>query len=58
LEAVFRDRTITQEGAQGLVDFQHPTTHNEVILEMIDGLTKLLRPETAWRRRKLRGPGL
>ncbi len=58
LEAVFPDRTITQEGAQGFVDFQHPTTRNEVILEMIDGLTKLLRPETAWLRRRLRGPGL
>ena len=58
LEAVFPNRAIMQEGVQAWVDFQHPTTHNEVILEMIDGLTKLLRPETAWRRRKLRGPGL
>jgi hypothetical protein len=56
LEAVFRNRAIMQEGVQAWVDFQHPTTRRDALLEMIDGLTKEMRPETAWLRRRVRGP--
>jgi hypothetical protein len=28
----------------------------DALLEMIDGLTKEMRPETAWLRRRVRGP--
>jgi hypothetical protein len=56
LEAVFRNRAIMQEGVQAWVYFQHPTTRRDALLEMIDGLTKEMRPETAWLRRRVRGP--
>jgi hypothetical protein len=55
LEAVLRNRAIMQEGVQAWVDFQHPTTRRDALLEMIDGLTKEMRPETAWLRRRVRG---
>jgi hypothetical protein len=50
------NRVIMQEGVQAWVDFQHPTTRRDAPLEMIDGLTKEMRPETAWLRRRVRGP--
>ena len=56
LEAVFRNRAIMQEDVQAWVDFQQPTTRRDALLEMIDGLTKEMRPETAWLRRRMRGP--
>jgi hypothetical protein len=55
-EAVLPNRTIMQEGVQAWVNFQHPTTRKDAILEMLDGVTALMRPETAWLRRRLPGP--
>jgi hypothetical protein len=56
LDVVLPNRVIMQEGVQAWVDFQHPTTRRDALLEMIDGLTKEMRPETAWLRRRVRGP--
>jgi hypothetical protein len=56
LDVVLPNRVIMQEGVQVWVDFQHPTTRRDAPLEMIDGLTKEMRPETAWLRRRVRGP--
>ena len=56
LEAVFKHRAIMQEGVYARVDFQHPATLRDVLVEMIEGLTAEMRPETAWLRRRVRGP--
>jgi hypothetical protein len=56
LEAVLPNRTIMQEGVPAWVDFQYPATRCDVMVEMIEGLTAQRRPETAWLRRRLRGP--
>ena len=56
LEAVFPNRTIMQEGVQAWVDFQHPATRKDAILEMLDGVTALMRRELAWLRQRLPGP--
>ena len=37
------------------VDCQHPTTRHDALVEMLDGLTREMRPEMAWLRRSLRG---
>jgi hypothetical protein len=42
-------------GVQAWVDFQHRTTLRDALLEMLDGSTKEMRPETAWLRRRVRG---
>jgi hypothetical protein len=55
LDVVFPNRAIMQEGVQAWVDFQHPTTRHDALVEMLDGLTSEMRPETAWRRRRSRG---
>ena len=47
---------IIQEGVQAWVDFQCETTRCDVIVEMIEGLTVQMRPETALLRRRLRRP--
>jgi len=44
-----------QDGVQAWVDFQHPTTRHDALVEMLNGLTSEMRPETAWLRRSLRG---
>jgi hypothetical protein len=44
-----------QEGGQAWVDFQHPTTRHNALVEMLDGLTREMRPETPWLRRRLWG---
>jgi hypothetical protein len=56
LEAVFKNRTIVQEGVQAWVDFQHPATRRDALVEIIEGLAAEMRPETVWLRRRLRGP--
>jgi hypothetical protein len=56
LETVFKNRAIMQEGVQAWVDFQHPATRHDVLVEMIEGLTAEMRPETAWLRRQVSGP--
>jgi len=55
LEVVFKNRAIMQEGVQAWVDFQRPATRRDALLEMLDGPTKDMRPETAWLRRRVRG---
>ena len=45
-----------QEGMQVWVDFQHPATRRDALVEMSEGLTVEMRPETAWLRRRVRGP--
>jgi hypothetical protein len=44
-----------QEGVQAWVDFQHPTTRHDTLVEKLDELTREMWPETAWLRRRLRG---
>ena len=56
LEAVFKNRAIMQEDVQAWVDFQHPATRRDALVEMIEGLTAEMRSETAWLRRRVRGP--
>ena len=55
-KSVFKSRTIMQEDVQAWVDFQHPATRRDALVEMIEGLTAEMRPETAWLRRRVRGP--
>jgi hypothetical protein len=43
LEAVFKNRTIMQEGVQAWVGFQHPVTRCAVLVEMIECLTAQMR---------------
>jgi hypothetical protein len=43
-----------QEGVQAWVDFQHPATRRDALVEIIEGLTAEMRPETAWLRRRAR----
>jgi hypothetical protein len=52
---VFKNRTIMQ-GVQAWVDFQHPATQRNALVEMIEGLTVEMRPETVWLRRRVRWP--
>ena len=52
---VDRNKAIMQEGVQAQVDFQHPTTRHDALVEMLNGLTSEMQPETAWLRRSLRG---
>ena len=40
---------------QAWVDFQYRTTRRDALLEMLDGPTKDMRPETALLRRRVRG---
>jgi len=51
-----KNHAIMQEGVQAWVDFQRPATWRDVLVEMLDGPTKEMRPETAWLRRRVRGP--
>ena len=53
---MFTNRTIMQEGVQAWVDFQHPATRCDTLVEMIEGLTVEMRPETARLRRHVRWP--
>lgn len=55
LEVVFKNRAIMQEGVQAWVDFQRPAARRDVLVEMLDGPTKEMRPETAWLRRRVQG---
>jgi hypothetical protein len=52
---LFKNRTIMQEGVQAWVDFQHPATRRDTLVEMIEDLTAEMRPETAWLRRRVKG---
>jgi hypothetical protein len=53
---VFTNRTIMQEGVQALVNFQRPATRCDGLVEMIEGLTAEMRPETARLKGRLQGP--
>jgi hypothetical protein len=56
LEVMFKNRAIMQECMQAWVNFQHSATRRDVLVEMIEGLPAEMRPDTAWLRRRVRGP--
>jgi len=45
-----------RKGVQAWVDFQHPVTRRDTLVEMIEGLMAEMRSETAWLRRRVRWP--
>jgi len=52
---VFPNQTIMQEGVRAWANFQRQATRRDVLVEMINGLTREMWPETVWPRRRLWG---
>ena len=48
-------RRARQEGVQAWANFQRQATRRDVLVEMINGLTREMWPETVWPRRRLWG---